>query len=309
MNDKKQWIDKNGKVVSSKKDAASIDEMYTTDEKNKGQISLHPDVAYTSKNKISKYSELEMTNLLRKLSSDLHGQYDANMQSMAQRTVWGKLVYQLRKWLLRGVDRRWRGVSTATTKQEKLKTEDKYYSEDIREFEEGTYTTAIRFLSNLKKAGEDYKLSLLSTRFQELTDREQANIRKTVTEFSIYAMSFIAADLLLSLGEDEPDEDAKNLIFVNAYLMKRLSSEIGFYWNPAESLRIMKSPAASISMLEKSLKFIGQLTSPTEEYKTGNRKGQYKITKRTEDLIPLIRHFNDRYENIGESLSFLYHPV
>lgn len=303
MNADKKWINKEGKVVNSKEEAASVADMYSVKD---GNVHMNPIVRYTSRNSISKYSELEMTNLIKKVSADLHGQYDPSMQSMAQRTVWGKLVYQLRKWLIRGVYRRWRGVATSLKSADELRTIDRYYSEDKREFEEGTYTTAIRFIAQLVKAGKEFKFAMMSSNWRELTDREKSNIRKVVAEFSLYTMTFTAAALLTSLGEDEPDEEMKNFIFVNSYFMKRTSSEIGFYWNPAESLRIMRSPAASVSMLEKSIHFLTQLiTAPGETYETGRRKGEYKLAKDTEDLLPILKQLN-RHENIKETLSFLY---
>ena len=304
MNKNKEWINAEGKVVKTEAEAATLDQMYTAKD---GHIEPHPSLGfiYRKGQGASKFSEVRVSNLIKKLSADLHGQYDPQMQSILQRYAVGKLVYQLRKWLLRGMKRRWRGINTSRKSIDELRDIDRYWSEDLQQFEEGYYTTAVRFISDLTKAGKEFKLSLLSTNWQQLTDAEKANIRKITSELALYGISFISASLLMALGDDEPDEDTKNSIFSAAYLVKRTASEIGFYWNPAEFLTIMRSPAASISMIEKSIHFLGQLSDPTELYKTGRRKGEYKLVKDVEDLVPIIRQLN-RHENIRESLSYIY---
>ena len=303
QNKNKKWINAKGEVVKTEKEAASLDEMYTTKD---GVLTLNSEVAFTNKHGGSPFTELGISNMLRKLSADLYGQYDPNMQSMAQRTAVGKLVFQLKKWLVRGVNRRWEGVQYSRKNVKDLRRIDRRYSEDSQAFEEGTYTTALRFIGQLFKSNREFQANLIGTDWSQLTDKEKSNIRKTVTEATLIALTLISGGLLKGLAEDEPDEDTANFLYTSAYIIRRTSSELSFYADPAETLRILKSPAASVSMLENVIELTGQLlTSPTERYKQGNRKNEYKFVKDLEDLVPIVKQ-TKRFDNMKETLGYIY---
>src|SRR5690606_33698433 len=92
---------------------------------------------------------LEIKQLINKIAHDLHGNYNDEIQNMAQRTIVGKMVFMLRKWMVPGFNRRWRGAVHFKTPTDKLQDEvDNFYSEDLQAFQEGYYTTALRFIYN-----------------------------------------------------------------------------------------------------------------------------------------------------------------
>jgi hypothetical protein len=59
-------------------------------------------------------------------------------------------------------------------------------------------------------------------------------------------------------------------------------------------------------MLENVIELTGQLlTSPTERYKQGNRKNEYKFVKHLEDLVPIVKQ-TKRFDNMKETLGYIY---
>jgi hypothetical protein len=79
-----------------------------------------------------------------------------------------------------------------------------------------------------------------------------------------------------------------------AYLFRRHYSELRFYTSPTEGLRILTTPAASLSIIQKSIGVIDQLSAPTERYKKGKRKGELKLHRKVGQLVPIYSQM-DRY--------------
>jgi hypothetical protein len=65
-----------------------------------------------------------------------------------------------------------------------------------------------------------------------------------------------------------------------------------------EGMRILQAPAASLSMIEKASRFIGQLTDPTEVYVRGDRKGELKIKRKASQLFPVFSKLDRNIEDI-----------
>ena len=63
---------------------------------------------------------------------------------------------------------------------------------------------------------------------------------------------------LSKMGDD--DEDKSWTFHMAEYQAYRLKSELLFYVLPGETLRIIRSPAAALNMLEKVGKVMGQVT-------------------------------------------------
>ena len=78
--------------------------------------------------------------------------------------------------------------------------------------------------------------------------------------------------------------------------------------NPVEFGQIIRSPSAALKMFDNVLAFLGQLTDPFEKYKSGRRKGDYKLGKKGLDLFPAVKYI-DKAANFEsstkESLNYL----
>jgi len=307
-----QFINSRGEVVSKEK-AMTLDEAFSVGED--GNLKLNKYVYKTSfgNQKLSldltnDKGILEVRNLINKIANDMHGQYNDEYQSMFQRRVVGKMVGMLRKWIVPGFNRRWRGSNRAFKKKDLLRKDiDVFFSEDLQTFQEGYYTSFIRFINTLV---QDFKRLGLqgawSGGMDNLTTHEKANLRKTVMELSMIVLSFVSSMFIYKQldGLDEDDEEAMMYL---AFFSRRLYSELSFFANPLETFQILRSPAASISYTEDIIRFLSQIVSDgtnleLEIYQRGKNKGLPKAWKRGIDLLPIA---NQMGKTPKESLSYL----
>ena len=245
--------------------------------------------------------EFNVSRKIKEVIKQLHGNYDNNNQSMTQRYVAGKFAFMLRKWMIVGTQRRWRGLRFAF-KDPKHRTEDDVAFNSILENDmEGYYTTSLRFLGEVKGELTRLKFSIISGKWNELTDLERSNIRKTVVDASTMLLTWTAGVLLAGLAEDADEED-KKLYYTAAYIFRRHYSEVAFYSNPSEGMRILQTPAATLSMIDKSFRLIYQFGSPTETYERGRHKGENKLKVKAGKLVPIVSQLD---RSIQESYEWL----
>jgi hypothetical protein len=316
-NAENQYIDSNGKVVS-KEEAMSLSEAFTTDE---GKLVLNKYAKKTSfgtqnlsldldKDK----AILEVRNYINKIAIDLYGSYDKEIQSMAQRHVWGKMIAMLRKWLVPGMNRRWRGISKSKTPKALLKEEDRHYSEDKQSFDEGMYVSFIRFISNmyrdLKRLGLGQFSSAYRDNMDELTIMEKDNIRKTLIEMGMITLTFIMSLIGMKLLDGADDDDDELLLYYT-FFSRRLYNELSFYINPLSTFEILQSPAATVSYIESITRLFAQIIEDSslilqgegvERYTRGNMKGQPKVYKRFSKVFPVTSVLNGA--TIEEKVSY-----
>jgi hypothetical protein len=327
-NEKGEYINTAGEVVKDKKDAMSLDEAYEKDKSGKrlvmrkdaDSIELNTGQTYSLKAKDLESTEFTVKRYLNHLNRRLNGNYALNNQAMAQRAAMGKLAFMLRKWLEPGIRRRYRGIGTAMPginmiPKEHLTEEDIYYNREIQDLDEGTYTTVLRFLGGLKQDTRKFSMELTTERWHDLSLREQANIKEMVTEFTALILSSMGAALLYGAAQDEPDEKQKWALYMGAFYTRRLYSELFFYTNPREALRILKSPAASLSLIQNGMEIFDQFTTDAwsvatggqmERYQSGKRKGELKFKKEINDIIPISYQLK---RDVEDTIGWLYKPV
>ena len=312
-----QFIDRNGKPVTKAK-AMNLHQAFEVN-KETGKLVLNKFVHSTSfgRQKISLDTAadkglLEVKNLVNKIANDLHGQYNKEYQSYAQRHVSGKMVFMLRKWMVRGFTRRWRGANKATRDKDLLTADDKFYSEDGQSFNEGYYTSFIRFLSRL--TGDIKALGLQGSYTKnkaDLTEHEAANIRKTVADLGMMALSILTAMMVYTSLDGLDDDDEEGMLYL-AFYSRRLFNEMSFFINPISTFQILRSPAATVSYMEDITKLFAQVIEDSvgivsgeglEYYTRGKNKGYPKVWKRFTDLIPVASKLD---RNIKESASYQY---
>jgi hypothetical protein len=293
------YLDKDFNPTSDIKNAISIKEAFIVKD---GVLSLHENVAKT--NKTDGVTDLDMaqiSKLIRDKQRDLFGNYDSTNKATFQRTIVGALAFQMRGWVVPGIQRRWRGIQTSTTDVNSLRVDQRYYDQQGNALEEGIYTTTARYV--LTETLEDLKalkiLALLSHKkeqWQSLTDKEKANIKKTIAELGTAVLALVASKLLKELGEDDDE------YIVLALLSRRLYSELITFVNPLEAVRTFRNPLYILNTITDVLNLLIQLTDPTEEYESGSRKGELKITRRLEKLIPVLKQLD---KNPKDMLKFL----
>jgi hypothetical protein len=180
------------------------------------------------------------------------------------------------------------------------------------DYEEGMYRTTGRFFGHLAKDLGQLKFAMMSEDWNSLDDTEKANIHRTLTEVSFILACIVLIAAMEGTQATGSTKDSWRYNFV-AYQIYRLRAELAFYMDPAETLKILRTPAASITLVENTMKIIEELsytimsgTFEMERYQKGNEdlKGQMKIIKPLRNLaFPIYKQIY-RTKHVGESISF-----
>jgi len=285
MNDKGQYINKEG-VVVAEKEAASIFDMVDQDAETK-EVSFNTKFTYTDKSTATKWEEGGLENVrlfIKKKIFDSMGEYDKNFQTDIQRHWWGQLLMMYKKFIIPLGIARYRGAAQMFTKRENLSEEDKHWNESLQQYEEGFYTTTFRYITrglvqNLVKL----KFDTISKDWNTLTEYEKSNIKKGITELAIMMMlQAMLVPLLVGMAGDDDDEA---LMYI-AMLARRTEQELSFYTDPNDAYKVTKNPIASMNLIEDLLD-VGKFTiSPGlwfSERKDGTPRA-YKVFEKV--LLP-----------------------
>lgn len=186
------------------------------------------------------------------INQRMHGIYNKADRSAVQRLAVGRMGIMFRKWIKPSLNRRFKSAT---------------YNYDLEAWTEGYYLTTGRFLNqlfqDLRKSQFD-----ISSRWNEMTKTERANVIRAITEVS----HFLAVMAAIGLIEWSDDRDRPWLVKMVEYQLRRLYTELGALTpTPAmvqEGLKILKSPAAGVNTVEKALNLL-DLLNPSN-YETFN---------------------------------------
>lgn len=307
LDSKGRFMDKDGNVVKDEKKAASLYDML---EMVDGKLQMNKKVVYSEKSQGIKWNEggKELTSkFIKKKIFDNLGNYDENMQAEAMRHSWGKLLLLYRKYLIPMGITRFRGFSYIDKKSEDLREEQKFFSEALQEYEEGSYTSAARFLlTTMIPAIKKMELNLLSQDWNSLSNAEKSNIRKTITEITItFALLPLIRMAIMAAAGGDDDDDISEFTYFVLLEIRRLESELSSYRDIGEQYRILNSPVPSANMLQNITNLFGRIINPTkwdERYKSGDRKDMLKIQREFNKLVPILNSRNVSYK---EKLEFI----
>lgn len=198
------------------------------------------------------------------INQRMHGIYNKADRSAVQRLAIGRLGIMFRKWIKPSLNRRFKSAT---------------YNYDLEAWTEGYYLTTGRFMNalfqDLKKAQFD-----IASKWNEMTPTEQANVKRALTEVA----HFLAVAAAIGLIEWSDDSDRPWLVKMVEYQLRRLYTELGSLTpTPAmvsEGLRILKSPAAGVNTVEKTLNLIDLMNPMNYETFNGEdailQSGPYK---------------------------------
>jgi len=263
--EEKQAYDKDGNHLGS-----MLDQYHAED----GVLILNKEVSLEK----SKWTTSEQTafNVRAKgLLSRMHGEYSDLGRVAIQRLAVGRMAYMFRKFVVPGYRRRWGKTR---------------YIERLGQEVEGDYVSMIKFMKNMSKDLKIFKTAMMSEEWAALNDHERANIRRAIGEtIAIISTSVAAMFLYKGLAEDDEDDW---LLGYWAYQAYRLQTEL-LFWTPKldEAMTILRSPAASMTVIENTIKLIDQMFSPMEQYERGPWKGQYKISKTLINFVPIWKQW------------------
>jgi len=197
----------------------------------------------------------EFMNTLHALNKRMHGVYNEFDKGVLQRHSAGRLLMMYRKHLVPGYKRRYSGL---------------YYDEELGTVVEGMYWT---FYKTLIKDLIVYKKNIIKD-WSTYTPFQKSQIRKVLAELTIILSLLAVMSLMMAMGGDDDDEDALNKSYAYNFLMYqalRMRSETSSYL-PVIGLfdvwRLVKSPSAATSTVDRSLTFLNQIMPwhITEEY-------------------------------------------
>lgn len=248
--------------------------------------------------KVENFNETEQLAFegkLKRVLSSLHGEYSELGRIALQKGAIGRLVYMFRKFIMTGLKRRYgkNRVSNMTG-----------------DVVEGNYITFGRFMYQLWKDVKKLELSLVKNDWNLLTDMEKSNVRKTLTELAFFTAAIILTATAFA-NDDDDDKEHGGMYDFLAYQAYRFKSEISFFFNPTEAMRILNSPMAASNAAKNIFKLIGQLTYPIysgtfelDRYERGNWKDQLKLTKTLTNMMPFYKQYY-RLKYVDDQLTWL----
>lgn len=198
----------------------------------------------------------DFQNRLHALNKRMHGVYNDFDKGTLQRYSMGRLVVMYRKHLVPGYKRRWKRLSM---------------DEELGTWTEGYYRT---FWNTFVKDLREYKFNVMQN-WSTYSPFEKAQIKRVIAEATIILTS-TALVYILKKWADDDDDLKKNWVYNFAlYEMIRMRSETSAYINPTDAYRVVKSPSAMTTTLERAIKFGDQffLTWDPEKLEYQRKQG------------------------------------
>ena len=273
MLDKKRAFDKEGNDIGT-----MLDQYYAKD----GRLVIKPEVDLEK----SGWTESDQTAFMRKTKGILtlmHGEYSDLGRVAIQRLALGRLAYMFRKFVEPGIRRRY-------SRRDPNGYND--YSQRLQQSFEGSYNTTMRFAGQMIQDLYGFKFALMAEDWAAMSEHERANVIRTISEVAFLVAAIIMANFLYKAKDRTDDDDEARLYAFFSYQFFRLKTELLFF-SPKldESMSILRSPMASMSILENIIKLTGQMFNPGEVYERGPWKGELKIKRTAINFVPVYKQY------------------
>lgn len=257
MNKNSDFIDKDGKVVKKFSDAASLLDMHKVNPKT-GLVTMDSNVVFTTHSPSTEYNKggKELIDILiRKKIDDNIGNYTQTQQAEGYRHYLFKIGMLFRKYLVPMGQARLLGIESSYVAKDKLREDQTRFSHALQQYEEGTYTTLIRYAYNSLKT---FKKELLTREnWDNLSDYEKHNIKRALTELAMTFVILPNSIKLMAMGAAS-DDDRKQEWYFLMYQTRRNITELQAYINPMETFKMLKSPIPSVRFLENTISVLKQ---------------------------------------------------
>jgi len=206
----------------------------------------------------------------------MHGNYNKQTAAAWQRNAVLGLIGQFRKWITTGFNRRW---------------ERSDYNEFAEQDLEGTYRSFGKFIAGLLNDVAALQIKT-GVEWKNMSDHQKANVKRTTAEICYFVVTALSLAIIKSLTEGLDDDKDKNKLAAlrySMYLANRLQTELLFYVNPADTWQILKTPAATMSSLERVSKTLNYALpwNWEEKYEMGIHKGESKLGVSLSKNVPV----------------------
>jgi hypothetical protein len=233
---------------------------------------------------------------VRGVLSRLHGEYSDLGRVALQRMALGRMAYMFRKFMIPGYKRRWQKA---------------HYSERLEDVVEGNYRSFGRFFGKFMKDLFTFQFHLIGENWRTLSKHEKANINRTIVELNFLTAAIVMGNIALRLKAEADDDKEQQWWSFAAYQMLRLRAELLFFTPKLdEAVSILRSPMASMSVLENTIRLMGNMFDPItsgtfefERYVSGPWKGKPKIQRTLIQMTPGFKQMY-RMRDIGNQVSW-----
>jgi len=260
------------------------------EEEAKNLKSVHELVELTSEGKVdidklglSEQAIIDFKRKVTKTNKYIMGNTDPNDLAMIKRNMWGRQVMIFRSWIQALGDERYAS---------------KHYDAELDYTVEGRYITLLNIYKEKGLAATiKLQLGLMKGIDANLTEEEIANIRANARELQFILIGILA----YSLTRFKDDKDKGPILKYVSRITSRLIDELTFFVNPKAAFNIIKTPAASSSVISD----LGSLFTETIDFLYYGIAG---TPEEYEDKVKLKRAIGKNIPLLGQGIK-LYEVV
>lgn len=232
-----------------------------------------------------------LRNKISALSDRLYGVYNDFDASSAQRLFWVRSVFMFRKFMPPGFARRFKSLSYDYQLGDTTEGMYRSYYNSIRD---GVLQEGVKGLMRIVKNGAS------------MTPLQKENSKRTRAEAMLMILFWAATSILESYMDDDDefkrlsdDSIKKRAIYGLQYEFVRLGTELRTYAGPTDLMRVISTPSVNATYIERIMKLVHQMGSPTEVYQRRQglwEKGDLKILAKLSALFGITgNEWNPKY--------------
>ena len=209
----------------------------------------------------------QLVDKIQRVNQMIHGRYTQQEAATLQQSVLYRLISQFKKWLPTAIENR---------------IGERKYDNRLQTETEGRYVTIGRLLVNFNDTYDRVKSGNLS-------ELEIANLKKTLTELTLFTATYLALGALK--GDDEESKKLRKnwAVKTGLTLLNRVSGDISYFFDPSQISNTSKNLVPLVRTMDDLRLAISYLPSAFGEegvYKKGSRKGQNKALTKFASIIP-----------------------
>jgi len=139
----------------------------------------------------------------------------------------------------------------------------------------------------------------MSEAYNELTEIEKSNLRKSTTEVLLTMVLLPAIGMMIGAAAEDDDDELWFLI----YQVSRLETELASYRNPIAATKIISNPVAGVKTIQNALNFLYEVVTPVNlipdddenffSYLDEDAKHKNVLYKRFKKVVPGVAQFGD----------------
>jgi len=214
------------------------------------------------------------TEEIQEMNIRLNGNYTSIEKEVISQSAAGRMLLLFRKFLVPTVMNRWR---VDYVNHQKGEPDGGFYRRAIGNMWRSWKTSAESDL--IKKALDTYRRSTL-------TPQDKEAVMKTMHEITLLAILSAVVSILMGMQDDDDEELSVAGYYLLYWLTTTRAEIMAFAPTPTaagEFLRILRSPTAMTTSIERTMKLLNQLGAPLEEYQRDAgpwKKGENKLKVR-----------------------------